>query len=30
MLTLMGSFGAKYILFELKNYRGVIVPNTEE
>ena len=26
----MGSFWAKYILFELKKYRGVIFPETEE
>ena len=28
--TLMGSFWAKYILFELKKYRGVIFHETEE
>ena len=28
--TLMGSFWAKYILFELKKYRGVISHDTEE
>ena len=28
--TLMGSFSAKYILFELKKYRGVIFHETEE
>ena len=28
--TLMGSFWAKYILFELKKYRGVIFHDTEE
>ena len=26
----MGSFWAKYILFELKKYRGVIFTETEE
>ena len=26
----MGSFSAKYILFELKKYRGVIFNETEE
>ena len=26
----MGSFRAKYILFELKKYRGVILHETEE
>ena len=26
----MGSFSAKYILFELKKYRGVIFHETEE
>ena len=30
MLILMGSFWAKYILFELKKYRGVIFHETEE
>ena len=30
IFTLMGSFWAKYILFELKKYRGVIFPETEE
>ena len=29
-LTLMGSLWAKYILFELKKYRGVILHETEE
>ena len=29
-LTLMGSFWAEYILFELKKYRGVIFHDTEE
>ena len=28
--TLMGSFSAKYILFELKKYRGVIFHETEK
>ena len=28
--TLMDSFSAKYILFELKKYRGVIFHETEE
>ena len=28
--TLMGSFGTKYILFELKKYGGVILHGTEE
>ena len=28
--TLMGSFWAKYILFELKKYRGVIFYENEE
>ena len=27
--TLMGSFWAKYIMFELKNYKGVICHDTE-
>ena len=30
MFTLMGSFWPKYILFELKKYRGVIFHDTEE
>ena len=30
MFTLIGSFWAKYILFELKKYRGVIFHETEE
>ena len=30
IFTLIGSFWAKYILFELKNYRGVIFHETEE
>ena len=30
MSILMGSFWAKYILFELKKYRGVIFHDTEE
>ena len=30
IFTLMGSFWAKYILFELKKYRGVIFHKTEE
>ena len=30
IFILMGSFWAKYILFELKNYRGVIFHKTEE
>ena len=30
IFTLMGSFWSKYILFELKKYRGVIVHETEE
>ena len=30
MFTVMCSFWAKYILFELKKYRGVIVHDTEE
>ena len=30
IFTLMGSFWAKYILFELKRYRGVIFHETEE
>ena len=30
IFILMGSFWAKYILFELKNYRGVIFYETEE
>ena len=30
ILTLMGSFWAKYILFELKKYRRVIFYETEE
>ena len=30
ILTLMGSFWAKYILFELKKYRGVIFHETQE
>ena len=30
MFPLMGSFWAKYILFELKKYRGVIFHETEE
>ena len=30
IFTLMGSFWAKYILFELKKYRGVVFPETEE
>ena len=30
ILILMGSFWAKYILFELKKYRGVIFHETEE
>ena len=29
IFTLVGSFWAKYILFELKNYRGVIFHETE-
>ena len=28
--TLIGSFCAKYITFDLKKYRGVIFHNTEE
>ena len=28
--TLMGSFWSKYIMFELKNYRGVIFDGTED
>ena len=28
--TLMGYFWAKYIMFELKNYRGVMLDDTEE
>ena len=30
MCTLIGPFCAKYIKFDLKKYRGVIFPNTEE
>ena len=30
VFTLMGSFWAKYILFELKKYRGVISHDIEE
>ena len=30
IFTLIGSFWAKYILFELKKYRGVIFNETEE
>ena len=30
IFTLIGSFWAKYILFELKKYRGVIFHKTEE
>ena len=30
ILTLMGSFWAKYILFQLKKYRGIIFYETEE
>ena len=30
IFTLMGSFWAKYILFELKKYRGIIFHKTEE
>ena len=30
IFTLMGSFWAKYVLFELKKYRGVIFYDTEE
>ena len=30
IFTLMSSFGAKYILFELKKYRGIIFHETEE
>ena len=30
IFILMGSFSAKYILFELKKYRGVIFHETEE
>ena len=30
IFTLMGSFWAKYILLELKKYRGVIFHDTEE
>ena len=30
IFTLMGSFSAKYILFELKKYRGVIFHESEE
>ena len=30
IFTLMGSFWAKYILSELKKYRGVTFPETEE
>ena len=30
IFTLMGSFWAKYILFELKKYRGIIFHETEE
>ena len=30
IFILMGSFRAKYILFELKKCRGVIFPETEE
>ena len=30
IFTLIGSFWAKYILFQLKKYRGVIFHNTEE
>ena len=26
----MGSFGAKYILFEAKTYRGIVFHETEE
>ena len=29
MFILIGSFGARYILFELKKYRGVIFDATE-
>ena len=30
IFILMGSFWAKYILFELKNYRGIVFHETEE
>ena len=30
IFSLMGSFWAKYILFELKKYRGIIFHETEE
>ena len=30
LFILMSSFWAKYILFELKKYRGVILPETKE
>ena len=30
IVILMGSFSAKYILFELKKYRGIIFHETEE
>ena len=30
VFILMGSFSAKYILFELKKYRGIIFHETEE
>ena len=30
ILTLMGSFWSKYIMFELKSYRGVMSHDTEE
>ena len=30
IFTLMGSFWSKYIMFDLKNYRGVIFDDTED
>ena len=30
MCTLIGTFGAKYITFDLKKYRGIIFHDTEE
>ena len=30
IFTLMGSFWAKYILFQLKKYRGVVINDTEK
>ena len=30
MCTLIGLFGAKYVTFDLKKYRGVIFHDTEE